>query len=145
MLFQLATQVDATPPPPSPAPGGHALPHLLSHGIGELLEITFGAATPAAWNSRDAQAAMESALRQAARDVARTPEFRERYGQLGNAEFIDRIFVEAYNRPVDWEGFSRLFFPLERGWLGRGDILFEAATDPRATAPFLRDLTFDLL
>jgi hypothetical protein len=145
VLFQFVTQVDTSPVPANPAPGGHALPHLLTHGIGELLDIAFGAATPAAWTSPDAQAAMDNALRQAAREVARTPEFRERYGHLSNSEFIDRIFVEAYDRPVDWAGFSRLFFPLDRGWMGRGDILYVAATDPRATAPFLRDLSFDLL
>ncbi len=144
-LFQFVTQVDPSPPPASPTPGGHALPHLLTHGIGELLDIAFGAPTPAAWNSPDAQAAMEGALRQAAREVARTPEFRERYGHLSNSEFIDRIFVEAYNRPVDWAGFSRLYFPLEWGWMGRGDILYVAATDPRAVQPLLADLTFDLL
>lgn len=143
-LFQFVTQVDDAPPPPNPAPGGHAVPHFLHYGIGELLDIAFGAASPAAWNSPDAQAAMDGALRQAAREVARTPEFRERYGQLSNSEFIDRIFVEAYNRPVEWAGFARLYFPLEWGWMGRGDVLFAAATDPRAVAPFLADLTFDL-
>ncbi len=145
VLFQFVTQVDTSAPPASPAPGGHALPHLLTHGIGELLRVAFGAATPAAWNSADAQEALDGALRQAAREVARTPEFRERYGHLSNSEFIDRIFVEAYNRPVEWEGFARLYFPLEYGWMGRGDVLFAAATDPRAVAPFLADLTFDLL
>lgn len=147
VLHQFATSVDTSPVPPNPAPGGHALPHLLAHGIGELLDIVFGAATPAAWRSLDALVALDGALRHAARTAAAGPEFAARYGALDNPNFVAQMFQDAFGRPVDWPGFVRFYLPLESGAAGRADMMLGAAIDPASTAfaPLQRDLVFDLL
>jgi uncharacterized protein YkwD len=55
-------------------------------------------------------------------DFARSREFQDRYGSVGNAEFLQRVYLNVLGRAVDAGGYSYWMDQMNRG-LSRGHVM----------------------
>lgn len=65
-----------------------------------------------------------------ANEIARSVEFRLRYGNLSDAEFVHRAYYNCLRRPAEAAGFVFWYGKLQSGELNRGGVLHGIATSP---------------
>ena len=67
----------------------------------------------------------------------RSPEFQSRFGALSNAEFVERMYLAALDRPADAGGHAGWTAGLDSGAIGRRDVVQGFAHSGEMTAKLL--------
>lgn len=63
-----------------------------------------------------------------------SPEFRDRYGELGTGEFVDRLYLNVLDRPADPEGRTYWTSAIEGGRADRDDVVLAFSESPEHVA-----------